>query len=134
MGIESSNISIPRLEAKATSLREVPKPPLVGSLKTWILEDILNSDSIIIFKGAQSLCIAEENFIPSLWLRIAIPWSPIVPFIIIKSPTLALVVETNLPCGIIPIPEVLINILSAAPFSTTLVSPVIIFTPVFLAY
>ena len=50
------------------------------------------------------------------------------PFIITTSPTLALLPEIFTPSFTIPTPEVLINILSAAPLSTTLVSPVTIST------
>src|SRR5665648_1301713 len=50
------------------------------------------------------------------------------PFIITTSPTLALLPEMFTSFFTIPIPEVLINILSAAPLFTTLVSPVTIST------
>jgi hypothetical protein len=48
---------------------------------------------------------------------------------IILSPGLAFPPDIDTPSGITPIPEVFMNILSAAPLCTTFVSPATIFTP-----
>ncbi len=66
-------------------------------------------------------------------IRMAAPWSPSTPFVITTSPGRAWPAETDTPRGTTPIPAVLMNSLSAAPRSTTLVSPVTMATPAWSA-
>jgi len=66
-----------------------------------------------------------------LEVKIAIPCSAMLPFKIILSPILHFAGFISIPVSIIPIPAVLIKILSQLPFSTTFVSPVITLTLAF---
>ena len=76
-----------------------------------------------------SLCTEVSNESPSRRARTLTPWSAMVP--------LRMTGRRAAPCGwrrprrsgITPIPEVLMKILSAVPFGTTLVSPVTTDTP-----
>ena len=63
----------------------------------------------------------------------AAPCSPIVPLIIILSPTLMLLIPNGLFLDITPMPVVFINSLSPFPFSTTFVSPHTILILAFIA-
>jgi len=123
-----SFISTSTFEDKAISFKLVDRPPRVGSLRTWISLLTFNISATKEERGAVSLFISVSNFKPSLSDKTAIPWLPMGPFIITTSPILALLPEILTPSSTIPIPVVLINILSAAPLFTTLVSPVTIST------
>ena len=79
--------------------------------------------------AAESLTISVSNSSPSRLARIAMPWSPIGPLKITRSPGRAWLADKRTPSGTIPIPVVLMNRPSPFPFSTTFVSPVTIATP-----
>ena len=57
---------IPFPEEDAISFKVLAKPPLVGSLNTFILSETSNISATIPFKGAVSLSIFVSNSNPAL--------------------------------------------------------------------
>ncbi len=130
MGMAVSSASTPNPVPSAISFSVVASPPLVGSRMNRIPSPTSEISRVISpFKGAQSLTISASNCIPSLLESTAIPWSPMGPFISMRSPARISSIPSLIPSGMNPTPEVLIKIPSALPRSTTLVSPVTTSTP-----
>src|SRR3989338_967661 len=122
-GILSSQISMPTFAALAISLSTDDNPPRVASLRQCTSAPDLRTFSTGPHRGAESLSTFVSRLSPSLATITAIPWRPIAPFRIILSPDLTAL--GDIPSySTVPTPVVLMNIPSALPFSTTLVSPV----------
>ena len=125
----ASSSSMPTWLWLAISFSAVARPPRVGSRSTRICGQTASMAATSPPSGAQSLARLVVSPNCSRSSRIVAPWSPSVPLTITTSPGLALVPQMSTPGGISPIPAVLMNSLSAAPWLTTLVSPVTTSTP-----
>ncbi len=114
----------------AISCNTVPNPPRVGSLNSFIFSPNASSKSFTKkFKLVVSLTKSDSNSKPSRSLIMAIPCCAMKPFNKILSPAFMLCTEILALGCTCPNPVVLMKILSPFPRSTTLVSPVIMSTP-----
>src|SRR5579883_2314341 len=108
-GISRSTSSTPTFELAAISLRELDKPPRVGSRIQRSPAQTFSISATSPCRAALSLAIADSNSNPSRWARMAMPWSPIVPLSRTRSPGRARLAESCTFCGTTPIPVVLMK-------------------------
>jgi len=117
------------LDCLAISLRAVATPPRVGSLKTWIWSETDMISLTRLFNGAVSLFRLVLKPSSPRASRTAMPWSPIVPEMMTRSPGLASAPPMIRAGFNIPTPVVDMYNPSASPWATTLVSPLMISIP-----
>ncbi len=126
-GSDSSSSTTPSSVAWASSLQTVPTPPRVGSRSHRVAGAAASSASTMPLTDAVSEEMSASMARSPRASMTAIPWSPMVPEMISRSP--GRTAGNDRPAGITPTPAVVTNRPSAAPLGTTFVSPVTICTP-----